>query len=111
MGWLLAVCRDREIAVQTIKAVARRRWQPDEVRTTTTWYRALEEPGDIERAIHWALARPGVFVNTASDPRLLRASLDAAESFTSAPSTIEMRDAHSRLDVKPLFVHGYEGVR
>ncbi len=108
---LLALCAERQVAVQTIKAVARRRWQEGEKRTTTTWYHAFEDPGDIERAVHWALARPGIFVNTASDPTLLRRTLDAARSFRGAPGDDEMRAAHARLDVQPLFVHGHDGLR
>jgi len=100
---LLAVCGERNVAVQTIKAVARRRWQQDEKPTTTTWYRAFEEPEDIERAIHWALGRPGIFVNTASDPRLMRSSLEAAQRFASAPSREDMVEAGRRLHVDALF--------
>ena len=108
---LLALCAQREVAVQTIKAVARRRWQEGEKRTTTTWYHAFEAPEDVERAVHWALARPGVFVNTASDPTLLRHTLAAAGRFRGAPGDDEMRAANARLDVEPLFVHGHDGLR
>jgi hypothetical protein len=97
--------------VQTIKAVARRRWEKGEKRSTTTWYHAFEDPEDIERAVHWALARPGVFVNTASDPTLLRRSIDAAQSFKEAPSEEAMGRAVEKLDVKPLFLPGYDGLR
>ncbi|MCZ6783616.1 MAG: aldo/keto reductase [Proteobacteria bacterium] len=107
---LLEVCAERRVAVQTIKAVARRRWGKDEKPTTTTWYHAFEDPEDIERAIHWALARPGIFVNTASDPGLMRTSLAAAASFTAEPSRDEMTSAWGRLDVQALFISGYEGV-
>jgi aryl-alcohol dehydrogenase-like predicted oxidoreductase len=108
---LLSVCAARQVAVQTIKAVARRRWQEGEKRTTTTWYHAFEDPEDIERAVHWALARPGTFVNTASDPTLLRRTLDAARSFEAAPADDEMHALHARLEVTPLFLPGYDGVR
>lgn len=107
---LLAVCAERKVAVQTIKAVARRRWQKDEKPTTTTWYHAFEAPEDIERAIHWALARPGIFVNTASDPQLMRKSLEAAQRFVDAPSREEMAEAARRLDVHPLFAPREDGI-
>ena len=107
---LLGVCAERRVAVQTIKALARRRWGKDEKPTTTTWYHAFEDPKDIERAIHWALARPGIFVNTASDPNLMRRSLQAAETFGSEPSRAEMTSAWEHLDVQPLFIPGYDGV-
>jgi hypothetical protein len=50
-------------------------------------------------------------VNTASDPTLLRRTLDAARSFEAAPADDEMRALHVRMEVKPLFLPGYEGVR
>ena len=107
---LLAVCAERKVAVQTIKAVARRRWQKDEKPTTTTWYHAFEMPEDIERSIHWALARPGIFVNTASDPRLMRSSLEAAQRFAAAPSREEMAEAGQRLHVHALFDPDEDGI-
>ena len=107
---LLAVCAERRVAVQTIKAVARRRWRQGEQPTTTTWYHAFESPEDIERAIHWALARPGIFVNTASDARLMRASIAAAHSYESAPSAADIAEAWQRLAVEPLFVPGEDEV-
>ena len=107
---LLTVCQEREVAVQTIKAVARRRWQKGEKPTTTTWYHAFEEPEDVERAIHYALARPGIFVNTASDARLLKLTIEAANSFQQAPSHGDMEELHDRNAVKPLFVPGHDGV-
>jgi aryl-alcohol dehydrogenase-like predicted oxidoreductase len=107
---LLAVCQQRDVAVQTIKSLARRRWQQGEKPSTTTWYHALEDPADVEQAIHWALARPGIFVNTASDPRLLRMSLDAAQRFEQAPPDEAMAASHQRLEVQPLFIPGYDAV-
>ncbi len=108
---LLGICGERGIAVQTIKAVARRRWREGERPTTTTWYQAFEDPKDIERAVHWALARPGVFVNTASDPTLMHHTLAAAASFEDTPAAAEMAAAEARLGVEPLFIRGYQGAR
>jgi aryl-alcohol dehydrogenase-like predicted oxidoreductase len=107
---LLTLCAERKVAVQTIKAVARRRWAKGEKPTTTTWYHAFEDPGDIERAIHWALARPDIFVNTASDPSLMRRSIQAAHSMGAAPSREEMAAAWTRLGVQPLFVPNEDGL-
>ena len=105
---LLALCRDRHVAVQTIKSVARRRWPDGSQPTHDTWYEPLSDPQDIERAVHWALARePDVFVNSAGDLRLLGPMLRAAESFESAPHGAEIGalDADARLE--PLFVRGF----
>lgn len=81
---VLALCQRRHVAVQMIKTLARGPWATTD-RTRATWYQPLEEPADIERAVHWALARPGVFVNTAGDIGLLPLILEAASRFEGPP--------------------------
>ncbi|HEX9116540.1 MAG TPA: aldo/keto reductase, partial [Anaerolineae bacterium] len=51
---LEATCRERNVAVQTIKSIAAEPWQGRE-HTRTTWYRPLEEQGDIDVAVWWVL--------------------------------------------------------
>src|SRR6266550_3217200 len=63
---VLRICGERNTAVQVIKSIARGPWATTE-RTHTTWYQPLEERADIDRAVHWALGLPGVFLNTAGD--------------------------------------------
>ncbi|HTY17332.1 MAG TPA: aldo/keto reductase [Myxococcota bacterium] len=104
---LLGACRARDVAVQTIKSVARRRWPEGATPTHTTWYEPLTDPAAIERAVHWALARSGVFVNSASDLRLLGPMLRAAASFRAAPDAAELGRAGASLDTEPLFIRGY----
>src|SRR5215475_11760582 len=41
---LLALCEVRGVAVQTIKSVARRRWQDDDTQRRFSWYEPLKEP-------------------------------------------------------------------
>ena len=104
---LLAICRARGVAVQTIKSIARRRWPDGSTPTHDTWYEPLTSPADIERAIHWALAHePGVFVNTAGDLRLLAPTLRAAESFAIARHDAEIGALPA---LEPLFVRGFAG--
>lgn len=100
---VVATCRERNVAVQTIKSVARRPWWGRE-RTRATWYEPLEDQRDIDLAVHWVLSRPGLFLNTVGDIALLPKVLDAASRFTSAPDAAAMRDATARLEVLPLFV-------
>jgi aryl-alcohol dehydrogenase-like predicted oxidoreductase len=107
---LYTECQRRGVAMQTIKAVAARRWQPGELRTHNTWYRPLSDPDDVARAVHWALARPGIFVNTASDLGLLALTLDAADRFESAPPEREIAEAWARAGALPLFVPGMDDV-
>lgn len=105
---LLAQCAERNVAVQTIKSVARRRWPDGAQPTHSTWYEPLRDPAEIERAVHWALARPGVFVNTAGDLGLLEPMLRAGASFAAAGSTARTpADAAWAQRTEPLFVRGF----
>lgn len=98
-----ATCRERNVAVQTIKSIARRPWWGRE-RTRATWYEPLEDQRDIDLAVHWVLSRPGIFLNTVGDIALLPQVLDAASRFASAPDAAAMRDAAERVKMAPLFV-------
>ncbi len=104
---LLEVCHERGVAVQTIKSLARRRWPEGTQPTHSTWYQPFERPADIAAAVHWALARPGIFLNSSSDLSLLWQMIDAALSFEKSPSEGSMQRWSSELGVKPLFVHGF----
>jgi aryl-alcohol dehydrogenase-like predicted oxidoreductase len=99
--------REHGVAVQTIKAIARRRWREGETPDRNTWYKPLESPEAIERVVHWALAREGAFVNTASDLDLLPHALDAGASFREAPSASALESDASEHAIEPLFVRGF----
>jgi aryl-alcohol dehydrogenase-like predicted oxidoreductase len=81
---LSATCRQRGVALQTIKAIALRRWDGRE-QTAGTWYEPLTEEADIDLAVHWVLGNPQVFLNTVGDITLLPKVLDAAERFAARP--------------------------
>lgn len=86
---VLTICRERNVAVQIIKSIARGPWATTE-RTHTTWYQPLEAPHDIDRAVHWILGLPDIFINTAGDLALLPRVLDAASRFERRPPNEEM---------------------
>lgn len=100
---LLKICQSRNVAVQTIKSLARRRWG-ERPQTRTCWYEPFEAQADIDRAVHYVLARPGIFLNTVGDINLLPRVLDAADRFETGPSEEELQEADERLAVEPLFV-------
>ncbi len=100
---LLAVCRERNVAVQTIKSLCRRPWG-EQPQTHATWYQPLEQQADIDRAVHWVLGRSQLFLNTAADIHLLPKVLDAATRFVSAPAEEEMARMAAGLQMEPLFV-------
>ena len=85
-----ALCDERGTAVQTIKSVARGPWATTEP-NRATWYQPLEDPADIERAVHWVLARPRIFLDTVGDLELLPLVLDAASRFERSPGDGAMR--------------------
>ena len=100
---LAAVCQERNVALQTIKSLASRRWDGRE-KTAATWYEPLREQADIDLAAHWVLGRPEAFLLTSGDVELLPMLLDAAERFESRPSEEQMREMAERQDLAPLFV-------
>ena len=100
---LAATCAEREVAVQTIKSIARAPWRGRE-RTTSTWYEPMTEQRDIDLALWWAMGRPGIFLNSPGDVGLLPRFLDAASRFTARPSEAEMDELVARAHPQPLFV-------
>jgi predicted aldo/keto reductase-like oxidoreductase len=100
---LLAVCNERNVAVQTIKAITKAPWG-DRPQTAATWYEPLQEQGAIDLTVHWVLGRPGVFLNTVGDIHVLPKVLDAAERFESRPSDQQMHDLVEQWQMEPMFV-------
>lgn len=100
---LLSLCEARGVAVQTIKSVARRRWQGD-TQPRFSWYEPLKEPDAIGRAVDFVLSQPGLFLNTSSDATILRHILEAAAAFRTAPNGDALAADVSRFDMQPLFI-------
>jgi aryl-alcohol dehydrogenase-like predicted oxidoreductase len=101
-GSLLKICKERKVAVQTIKSLARRPWGEKE-RIRSTWYEPVEEQVDIDRAVHWVLNKEGIFLNTSSDIHILPKILDAANRFEIGPPEEEMQKKTNELEMKPIF--------
>jgi aryl-alcohol dehydrogenase-like predicted oxidoreductase len=100
---LAAVCAERNVALQTIKSLALRRWD-GRAKTASTWYEPLREQADIDLAVHWVLGRPEAFLLTTGDVEILPRLLDATERFERRPSDEEMAALADRREVTPLFV-------
>lgn len=99
---LIKVCESRNVAVQTIKSIVLTPWG-DAPHTRATWYRPLEEQGDIDSAVQWVLGHPSLFLNTVGDIHVLPKVLDAANRYSAQPSDEEMRAMSSRMGMQPLF--------
>ena len=99
---LLATCQSRNVAVQTIKSIVQTPWG-DDPHTRATWYKPLEDQAAIDRAVHWVLGHPGIFLNTVGDIHVLPQVLNAAKNFRTAPSDEEMQTQVAQLKMTPLF--------
>jgi aryl-alcohol dehydrogenase-like predicted oxidoreductase len=102
---LLAVCEQRGVAVQTIKSVARRRW-PEGAGPRFSWYEPLPAGDALARAVRYVLGRPALFLNSSSDARLLRPTLEAAAAGGPVPTDEEMAADLGRHEIEPLFDGG-----
>jgi aryl-alcohol dehydrogenase-like predicted oxidoreductase len=99
---LLATCRERDVAMQTIKGISRGPWG-SKVRNAGTWYEPLMEQEHIDLAVHWVLGEPGVFLNSAGDLEILPRVLDAAERFSTRPGDDELARLADDLRLSTLF--------
>ena len=62
---LLALCRQRDLGVMAIKAVARRPWSDgrsmgDPERWASSWYEPAASDEELDRGVNFALSTPGV---------------------------------------------------
>jgi aryl-alcohol dehydrogenase-like predicted oxidoreductase len=87
---LRTTCEKKNVAVQIIKTAQCRLWAEGEHRTNATWYRPFDTQPEIDLATHWAMAQPGVFINTISNIGILPMVIDAAKRFEEVPSDEQM---------------------
>ena len=101
---LVDCCRERGVAIQTIKGVSRRPWGQAR-QSRNTWYQPFENQADINRSVHWVLGHNGLFLNSAGDPQLLSRILAAGSCFRQAPQPEEMEDFLVSGQMEPIFVN------
>ncbi len=99
---LRETCATRNVAVQTIKSIARGRW-PDGPSGHFSWYEPLTDADAIGRAVRHVLSQDQLFLNTTSDARLLPILLDAAAGALDAPSDAELAGDTEAFGVTELF--------
>ena len=100
---LLALCEERGVAVQTIKAITLGPWPGERPDRPSTWYEPLTDQADIDLTVRFVLSRPGLFLNTASDIGLLAKILDAADRGGPRPAAHEIDELIRRREMTPLF--------
>lgn len=101
---LMAVCKERNVAVQLIKTNQRRPWG-ERPRAYATWYEPFDQQELVDTAIHWALSHPGSFINTAGDITILPMVLDAASRYMpdKAPTEEQMQALVAASEAAPLW--------
>ncbi len=100
---LESLCAERNVALQTIKSVARRRWA-DPSQPHFSWYEPIEDTAALSRAVQFVLADPQVFLNSSSDARLLEMIVDVAENFSGvAPDEMHLASDRQQFGITPLF--------
>ncbi|MCW3976649.1 MAG: aldo/keto reductase [Candidatus Bathyarchaeota archaeon] len=100
---LVGLCRKRNVAVQTIKSIARQPWEGRSKTYNTYFYEPLETQDAIDKSVHWSLGFPDSFLITAGDMRLLSKMLDATNRFEKRPSDREMRAMVDAFAMQPIF--------
>ncbi|MGD2157718.1 MAG: aldo/keto reductase [Anaerolineales bacterium] len=100
---LIDVCCERDVAVQTIKSVARRSWGGHPKTYNTYFYEPLAAQAAIDKSVHWALGLPDSFLITAGDMQVLPKMLEAASNYEVRPSDDEMNALVEKFDIQLIF--------
>ena len=101
---LYELCQSMGVAMQTIKAIALRRWREDDPEKHFSWYKPIREPEALKRAVDFVLSRPGLFLNTTSDASLLDSVFTAADGPIETPDQFALAADAETLGMEPLFV-------
>jgi aryl-alcohol dehydrogenase-like predicted oxidoreductase len=100
---LIATCERDRVAVQTMKAIARRRWSDDATDPRHAWYEPLADEAAIGRAVRYVLSDPRLFLITSSDYRHLPAIVEAASGPLDRPSDDELAADVEAFGIAPIF--------
>jgi predicted aldo/keto reductase-like oxidoreductase len=99
---LISYCHRHQIAVQTIKAIARGYWGNNK-RSHRTWYEPLTDEEAIAANVHWVLGIPGIFLNTVGELQELPKVLKAASNYKQRPSEKHMSFVVEKMKMQTLF--------
>lgn len=105
---LSVICARKNVAIQTIKSIARGQLGNKTARHAV-WYEPLEEEDAINNAVQWVLGNNQVFLNTVGDVHLLKKVLKAASNFISRPSENIMLSDQQKYGIAPLFSEEFAG--
>jgi len=99
---LIELCMERDVAMQTIKSIARGRWSGSR-EGKFSWYEPLRDAEPIGRAVRYVLSNDNLFLNTSSDVSLLPMILSAAAGDLTAPTADELRADIDTYGITSLF--------
>ena len=99
---LISYCNQHNIAVQTIKSIARGLWG-NKPRSHVTWYEPLSDEGSIIKSVHWVFGITGIFLITVGDMQELPKFLAAAASFQTSPPVEQMKGVVEKQGIEPIF--------
>ncbi len=108
---LVSLCRKRNVAVQTIKSIARSPWGGRSKTYNTYFYEPLDAQDAIDKCVHWSLGFPNSFLITAGDMQLLPKVLDAACRFAKRPSEGNMRTMADEFGMQQIFPNARRSAR
>lgn len=106
---LVGLCRKRNVAVQTMKSIARWPCGGRSKTYNTYFYEPLETQDAIDKSVHWSLGFPDSFLATVGDMQLLPKMLDAAYRFEKRPSDREMSAMVDEFDIQQIFSRVAQG--
>jgi len=100
---LVTYCRERDIAVQTIKSIARGFWG-EKPHDHNTWYEPVTDQQAIKKLVHWVLGWTDIFLITVGDIQELPKVLEGAANFESQPADEEMVRLVGEEGLEPVFI-------
>jgi aryl-alcohol dehydrogenase-like predicted oxidoreductase len=102
---LVEICKEKNVAMQTIKSICRRPWAENQERFASCWYEPLMDQDAVDMAVNWVLSYNGKpFLNSVGDIHVLPKVLDAASRYTGQqPSEEDMENLTSQQEMVPLW--------
>jgi aryl-alcohol dehydrogenase-like predicted oxidoreductase len=99
---LLELCRQRDVGVMAIKAVAKGPWG-DQEPTHSTWYDPFTAAEVIQDAVNFTLSQPVTGICTPGDVRLLPDVIRSCENFLALNETKQEAQIAAGAAYEPLF--------
>lgn len=99
---VLALAKKRNLGVIAMKSAAKGPWSADE-RLYNTWYQPFDTQREIDEALRFTLSQYVTTAASASDLRIARMMIDAAEHFTPMEEKEQEKLIHKASIYTPLF--------